>query len=237
MAICDLATVKLNLGISGTTQDAVLTLWLNAAISAVINYCGTSFESQLRTEYYQPDGWNLLLRNRPVISVTSVYEDTNGFWNQSATPFPAETLLTAGVDYALQEDAGELVATYGYISRSGIIRRLNRSWPRRYPRQLIPGWTTQNLSLPDYPSIGSVKVVYTSGYTTLPAAITQAVCFEVSAYKQRAKLGGANLTSESLGEYSYSLGQQIPVIVGGLLSDAARNLLAPFTALGKGLAI
>lgn len=240
MALATLAQVKLHLGIpdATTTYDTQITQWLNAAISAVINYCGTSFESQARTEYYNPDGYKLILQNRPVISVTSVYEDAGAYWNQSADPFPASTLLTAGVDYALQTDAREVPATWGYTSRSGIIVRLGKQWARRFPTTRMGGLSTFNLSVPDMPAIGAVKVTYTSGYTTVPPAITQAVCWEVDAYRSRAGKGGQQLTAESLGEYSYSLAQQEATPnSAGLMSSVAMGLLAPFKVLGKGLAI
>jgi hypothetical protein len=240
MALATLAQIKLHLGIpdATTTYDNQLTQWLNAAISAVINYCGTSFESATRTEYYSPDGYNLILQNRPVISITSVYENAGAYWGQAASPWTSDYLLTAGVDYALKTDSRELTATYGYTSRSGVVVRLGKPWARRFPASRPGGMSQYNLSVPDLPAIGSVQVVYVSGYTTIPAAITQAVCWEVDAYRARAGKAGQMLTAESLGEYSYSLAQQAPVKnAGGLLSEAARTMLSPFRVLSKGLAI
>ncbi len=238
MAIATLAQVKTHLGISVTTYDTQLTQWLDAAISAVTNYCGTSFEQATRTEYYQPDGYKLVLKNRPVISVTSVYENAGAYWGSADNPWTSDYLLTAGTDYALQTDAAELTATYGYTSRSGIIIRIGRRWARRYANNTTPGMSGYNLSVPDLPAQGSVKVVYVSGYTTVPAAVTQAVLWEVDAYRSRAGKGGQQLTAESLGEYSYSMAQQDAAFAkGGLLSSAAVQLLAPFKTLGKGLVI
>lgn len=237
MAICDLPTVKLHLGISVTTYDAQITAWLTAAISAVINYCGTSFEQTTRTEYYQPDGYNLILQNRPVISVTSVYENAAAYWGQSSSPWTSAFLLTAGTDYALATDARELGTTYGYTSRSGIIRRIGKPWARRYPNMTTSGHVGFQLSVPDMPAIGPVQVTYVSGYTNFPAAITQAVCWEVDAYRARAGKAGQALTQESLGEYAYSLSTPLPLKAGGLLSEAAITMLAPFRVMGKGLAI
>ena len=238
MAIASLTQVKTHLGISVATYDTQLTQWLDAAISAVINYCGTSFEQATRTEYYEPDGNKLVLQNRPVISVTSVYENAGAYWGSADNPWTSDFLLTAGVDYALQTDARELSATYGYTSRSGIIIRIGRRWARRYANLRQPGLSGYNLSVPDLPAQGSVKVVYVSGYTSVPAAVTQAVLWEADAYRSRAGKGGQQLTAESLGEYSYSLAQQeVMQTSGGLLSTAAIRLLAPFKTLGKGLVI
>lgn len=238
MAIAQLTDVKTHLGITVSTYDTQIQMWLDAAISAVTNYCGTSFEQTTRTEYYQPDGYKLVLKNRPVISVTSVYENAAAYWGSASNPWASDYLLTAGTDYALQTDAGELSATYGYTSRSGIIIRIGRRWARRYANNTTPGMSGYNLSVPDLPAQGSVKVVYVSGYTNVPDAVMQAVLWEVDAYRSRAGKGGQQMTAESLGEYSYSMAQQDAAFAkGGLLSSAAVQLLAPFKTLGKGLAI
>lgn len=238
MSLCSLSQLKTHLSVSVTTYDTQLTQWLDAAISAVINYCGTSFEQATRTEYYQPDGNKIVLQNRPVISITEVYENAAAYWGQATNPWTSDFLLTAGVDYALQTDAREVPATYGYISRSGIVIRIGRRWARRYAQNSSPGLSGYNLSVPDLPAQGPVKIVYVSGYTNVPAAIMQAVCWEVDAYRARAGKGGQQLTAESLGEYSYSLAQLEPVTnSSGLMSSAAIKLLAPFRTLGKGLVI
>lgn len=238
MALATLDQVKSHLGITVTTYDLQLQYWIDAATSAVINYCGTSFEQATRTEYYSPDGYNLILQNRPVISITSIYENAGAAWGQSDSPWTADYLLVAGTDYALKTDSRELVAAYGYTSRSGVVVRLGKAWARRYPASRPSGVTQFNLSVPDLPAIGSVKVVYVSGYTKVPAAIGQAICWEVDAYRARAGKAGQMLTAESLGEYSYSLAQQAPAKnTGGLISEAARAMLAPFRTLSKGLAI
>lgn len=238
MSLCSLSQLKTHLGVTVTTYDTQLTQWLDAAISAVINYCGTSFEQATRTEYYQPDGYKIVLQNRPVISITEVYENASAYWGQATNPWTSDFLLTAGVDYALQTDAREVPATYGYTSRSGIVIRIGRRWARRYAQNSSPGLSGYNLSVPDLPAQGPVKIVYVSGYTNVPAAIMQAVCWEVDAYRARGGKGGQQLTAESLGEYSYSLAQLEPVTnSSGLMSSAAIKLLAPFRTLGKGLVI
>lgn len=238
MALASLTDVKTHLGISGTTYDTQLTFWLNAALSAVINYCGTSFETATRTEYYSPDGYIIRLRNGPVQSVTSVYEDASAAWNQNPDgAFGSDTLLVAGQDYALVEDQGETTLARDFVSRSCLLRRLGKPWARRYPQSRTIGFLNYQLSIPDLPAIGAVKVVYISGYSTVPAAITQAVCWEVDAYRQRAGHSGGMMTQESLGEYSYQLANIQNDLKGGLLSDAAKILLAPFKNLGGGLVI
>lgn len=236
MALATLTQVKLHLGISVTTYDTQLQFWLDAANNAVINYCGNNFEQVTRTEYYSPDGNMLILQNRPVASITSIYENAGAYWGSATNPWTSDFLLAAGVDYALQTDARE--DGLGYTSRSGIVIRIGKQWARRYPTTRPSGLTNFNLSTPDLPAQGAVKVVYVSGYTAAPAAVTQAVCWEVDAYRARAGKAGQQLTAESLGEYSYSLAQQQPTTVGmGLMSQAAIDLLAPFKPMGKGLVI
>lgn len=238
MALATLAQLHLHFGIPDavTTYDAQFNFWLANAINAVINYCGNNFEQVTRTEYYSPDGNMLVLQNRPVVSITSIYENAGAYWGSASNPWTSDFLLVAGTDYALQTDARE--DGLGYTSRSGIVIRIGKQWARRYPTTRPSGLTNFNLSTPDLPAQGAVKVTYVSGYTTVPAAVTQAVCWEVDAYRARAGKAGQQLTAESLGEYSYSLAQQQPTTVGmGLMSQAAIDLLAPFKPMGKGLVI
>lgn len=77
MAYPVLADVNSWLGVSG--EDSIVTVLLNSAIAAVEGFCNTKFISTSVTdESYDGDGARfLLLRNRPVISVSSVSIEGN----------------------------------------------------------------------------------------------------------------------------------------------------------------
>lgn len=230
MALATLEQVKTHLGIaaSNTALDAALTMWLAAAISAIKEACrGKILEEETRTEYYSPDGYNMILRGVPVQSITSIYEDTNGQYGQSADPFPASTLLTATTDYALVRDGNGL---NGEVSRSGIVKRLGRPWPRRNTPSGYRSTNYQMLTRALVPVEGSVKITYVCGYDAVPADVTLAACFEVDMMKQMRDKGGNTLASEALGEYSYSLGSVDQAVKAGgfFLSPATATLLRPY---------
>lgn len=127
------------------------------------------FTYKARTEYYKGTASQKLpLRARPVYPAPtdgnpalSVYEDTGANWGTSLGSFAASTLLLYGTDYALDIDQEE------GASRSAILYRLNRFWPR-------PTIRRTGLLFPHQgPDTGSIKVVYTAGFTadTLPGQL------------------------------------------------------------------
>jgi hypothetical protein len=80
-ALTTVADVKELLGITGTAQDNLITRNINYATKIILNYCGvSSFNDTAYTEYYDGIGGNeLVLRNRPLVSVTSLsYSDEAG---------------------------------------------------------------------------------------------------------------------------------------------------------------
>ena len=75
--IAALADVKTYLAITGSTKDAILTLIKSAVEDWVATYCARTFIiGSDRTEYYDGDvGSSLRLRNRPIVSITSIHAD------------------------------------------------------------------------------------------------------------------------------------------------------------------
>ena len=227
MALITLDEVKKHLGITDTAQDAALTMWMNAAIGAVKEACrGYLFEETTCTEYYSPDGYTLILRHLPVQSITTIHEDSNGQFGQSADPFPASTLLSATTDYMLVEDGNRI---NGEVSKSGLVKRLGKMWPRRNTPTAYRSTNYQRLIRALIPNEGSVKVVYVSGSDSVPDDVVQAIAFEVDAMRMMRKRGGMLLSGESLGEYSYSLATVDKASKGAFfLSPATATLLAPY---------
>lgn len=201
------ADVKTLWGISDTSQDAVIDLLIAQCSARIVLWVGHILEAATLTEYYQGTGTrDLVLRNWPVNSVTSVYEDMGGEWGQSANPFAAATLLTAGVDFALRLDGSNGVA------QSGILRKINGVWQK--PNAFQPGL----ISAQPAETSGTIKVVYNAGYATIPPDLQQA-CLMLMACVKRILRIGAPLTSEGWEDYNYAVQQAAAEAVGGLPPD------------------
>lgn len=213
MALVSVNTVKTVLGITGTAEDAKLAILVNAADAAIKHDTGCDIEAGTYgvsgsavtnglgdSGYYSGDNTNmLLLRQRPVRSITSIYvDDTGRFGDNPDGAFASSTLLTAGTDYVLMWD-GTLPGSTTRCSKSAIVKRLNGLWPGawRYTRGSIhPQLTNQH---------GNIYVTYTAGYTTVPADLAHA-CILVTAFMRRtAVYAGLNPMSEHYEDYGYTL--------------------------------
>lgn len=197
MALTTLSKIKqlLNIPFDSTDKDIWLDSLRTAAESTIKTYCKRDLEYGSYTEFY--DGNNtrsLILRQRPVVSVTNVWEDHRGYSGQNPdVDFDSTNLLEQGIDWMLDLDKG------GIVSHSGILIRLGTYWsevPRTYWRN--------KLVQEKVPSYGSIKVQYTAGYQTIPMDLQYAVCYLVSYMRRTIGMGGTML-SEKIGDYSYEL--------------------------------
>lgn len=201
-----LATIDQLMAVPGMTQSLPLDDALRGADAAIKSYCHRDFERQTYALLYLSGTGqrDLVLPERPVVSVGAVYEDLNGAWGQAAGAFPASSLLTAGIDYALVLDAPD-----GSCSRSGLLRRLRSSYgPAGYMGSSIPQATlAAGVGGPAWRrGAGTVKLVnVVAGYSPVPADLT-AACLQLAALLARTMgTGGLVRQSESLGGYSCSL--------------------------------
>lgn len=212
--------------LTGST-NAAQAMFLRAAIAAVKSYCKLNFEQATYTHYHDGTGRrDLFLRERPVVSVTSVNVDATGYYGDGASAFAASTLWAAGTQYSLVRD-------YGAVSRSGRLRRLGGAgsswlnddlWGLGYGRGYLSGGTAG----PCWPAgSGNIKVVYVAGFlpADIPAEISQAVNEVAKAMWLRRNLTGP-VHHERLGEYDYDL-MQLPI---GALPElgSVRQMLAPW---------
>lgn len=149
-----------------------------------------------------PPTRDLILRRRPVRSITSLYyrADADGV----AANFTSDYLLTAGTDYGLFIDD----PVNGW-SQSGIVRRLGAVWGCGWYR--APTTLAGRLE----PVRGSIKVTYAAGPTSVPSDIEAAAVLAVSLLYNR-KEQGAPFASESWNGRSQSL-------AGQHLADSALN--------------
>lgn len=171
----------------------------------------------------------LQLARLPVRSVAHVYVDNDGRFGQRAGAFGAGTELTAGEDYYLELDEEGLCRTGCLIAATG--------WP------VTPG---------------SIKVTYTAGYSDEEftgradsginaAAIAEAILLTTihafRAYKAQQKgragfVAGA-ITSERLGDYSYTADGASAAAMSALavnVPPAALEKLETFINYGRQLA-
>lgn len=215
MALTTVPDVKSLLGITGTDEDARLAVMVAAASASVQSYCGRNFESTVYgtgttsayssggdSGYYSGDGSrDLILRQRPVTAVASVYQDSTGrFGDNPDGAFASSTLLVAGTDYVLMWD-GQLPGASTRCSYSGILRRLTGVWPASWQ------YSAGSINPQFANNTGNIKITYTAGYSTVPSDIQYAVALVVAQMRRTAIFGGDALQSESYENYSYHLGQ------------------------------
>lgn len=214
MAIASVSQIKLMLGISGSSEDARLAALLAAASSAIISYTGMDFESHSfgsgatatsygfgDSGYYSGENTRfLVLRQRPVTAIASIYQDPTGrFGDNPDGSYASDSLLVAGTDYVLRWD-GTLPGATTRCSYCAIVERINGIWPGMFMYQR----GTINPALGNHQ--GNIKVTYTAGYTTVPSDIVYAVSLLVATMRRSAVYGGMSVNSEHFEDYGYTLG-------------------------------
>ena len=225
-ALTTLEDLKIGLEIpsSDTSRDAVLTQLITQITALIEQYTDKVFGPDSYTEYYSGDNTpTISLRQTPVTGITSVHVDSGGYWGQGADGFDTDTLLTAGVDYALQIDSPD------GSSRTGLLQRLNGSWsgPVFTSR---PGNLAAGVPVP----LGNIRVVYDAGLGSIPPDVALAAQLAVARIWRSAKYGGL-LQSENTPKYSYSLATaQIRADGIASLPPEALSILAGYRRLAIG---
>lgn len=255
----EMAEVLLELGLCDSATDEERALVSDAVVrakGAVRRFLRYNPESSTHTEYY-PQGemnvaggagvWEvsdtqayfrelagaatqqLQLRNLPVRGITSLWVDYDGRSGARSGSFGDESLKTSGTDYWANWDKVDSLGNK--ICSDGIVRS-EGAWPN---------------------SPGSVKVTYTAGYTSAElygqdtvidaSGIGETIVQEAVRRARRAlvlkkhsragHLPGV-VTSESLGDYSYSIdtSQVERLVGGGDLTPDSKERLAPFVNWG-----
>lgn len=190
MAIATLADYQKATGSTAASEQ--ITFALAAAEETLKQELGTwLLQSTTLTEFYQGTGRQLLvLRHRPVTSITTVHVDETAAYGFASGSFGSSTLLTQGRDYALD------ITSAGY-SRSGLLRRIGDVWRNT---SKIDG----NLSPMPMDGAGNIRVVYVAGMATIPDDIKMAHILMTRALLNSIKVGGT-IQSQSLDYYSYTL--------------------------------
>jgi len=182
MALSTVTSVKTQAGIpaSDTSRDDQIAAILAGVTAHVKNTLNRDIEQATYTEYYSGDGTPvLLLRQRPVTSITSIYLDNAGYWGDGAnSPFSSPRLLVDGVDYALRRTS----ATLG--SPAGLVYRINGVW--NYPTRRQQGYVSNQPGVGN----GNLKVTYMAGFPTIPADLQMGVNSLVMRILNAAAMGG-----------------------------------------------
>ena len=177
MALTDVATIKTQLGITDSSEDALLAQLLAQVESVIANETHRVFESATYTEYLHGNGTRkLVLGHTPVTSITAIYEDVEGWYGVPTDSFDSATLLVPGEDYVLDVNDGTQ-------STTGIVWRINANWQNT----TLVAHKAVAPQLDDQP--GSIKVTYVAGYTTIPKDLELAAINMVAALRKSAKLG------------------------------------------------
>ncbi len=113
MALISLADAKLFLKITASTEDVIVGDLVNQVSQFINDYCGHPLLQATYTEFYDGDGTNeLILRNFPVVSVTTIHDDP-------LRVFGADTAKVVASDVMLEKGAGivRLWNNGGYFNR------------------------------------------------------------------------------------------------------------------------
>lgn len=114
MPIPTLPDVKAQLGINGSSEDALLALYLKAALRLVEDRVGPSSVTTF-TEIINSHATSLLLTKRPVVSITSITPKTDTWPNVEVADVAFDS--TAGTVW--RTDLGTLAGVYEVVYTAG----------------------------------------------------------------------------------------------------------------------
>ncbi len=198
------------------------------ALLQLIARCDQTVKTWLRVTSWQPatddisfyNGNNtqvIRLRQKPVVSITNVWEDPNACAGQGPNDFGTGTLLTAGVNYYLPWD----MPNGQNASWTGRLVKLNSVWEpqwRYYSGLLTPTIAQSN---------GTIKVEYVYGWPDgIPLDITQAAENMIAAFRAGAQYG-KSLSSFSFKGFSPNFSQSAQ----GFFTQECKDNLATYRRL------
>lgn len=180
MTVQDLKT-RLSMSCAVTSLDGKLEKSLEGIEAAWLRATGRKLFFSGATEktiYLDGPGRDVLILPRPVVEISAVFEDYQGFGGQKLGSFAAETELDQGDSWFVDNlEVDE--------DNPGKLWRIDSFWNG---------------------GRGSVKVVGKFGYTaaTCPADVLEAIAAAVSLEVKGSAKGGP-IKSETIGSYSYEL--------------------------------
>jgi len=181
VAILTLAEYKEWAGITGTGDDSRLQTLIDYAHVAMRRYCGRSltdgFESATRTETYEVDASELVLKEWPITSITSI------------TPILADNTAGTALDST----------TYHVDLSTGVVSLNAGQNGRAFTDDATSGVTMSDWAW--RPNFGRCTVVYVSAAP--PDDIEMALCRMVDGLYASVRSPGG-VASQSLGQWSVS---------------------------------
>ncbi len=213
MALTTVANVQQvpGLGSNALLTTAYLQTLVDASDSAIKQFLKWPVEPQATyTEYQSGKNQQELILKKPwSYSITNLWVDANGNWGATPGAFGSGTLLTSGINYALELDEQDDQGTP--VSERSMVQMLGGgplgTWPWPYWQGLNQGKLAGSPG-PIWPlGRGNIKVSYVAGFDIVPADLTYAATMLV-ADMVRNQPSGYPLNNESLGAYSYGIAQQ-----------------------------
>lgn len=194
-----MATVKTELGITGSGDDALLDRLIAAASRAVVRYTGREFVQETVAETRAGHGdRRMLLTRRPVVSISSVLLTT--------TTIDAAT-------YSIEDaEAGVIFRKAGWTSTIPIYQAgISGAYA---PHDAAPDFT--------FAYIGGYITPAIAGTRDLPEDVEQA-CIEMLKARWFARQRDPSLASIKAGDWAETYRGS-----GGGIPDSAAEMLAPF---------
>lgn len=160
------AKLLLQIPSADTTQDTFVALLIARLSAAIEKYCHRVFGPQQYVDVLSGTGTpELALRQRPILSVSSVYLDPLAYFGDGSDAFdPNTTALQEGQQggFAVEWDSGPSVGPSTSdnvpMSTNGLLLMISDVWPRAV------GHTFGRLSSSVGPNQGNIKVSYTAGF-------------------------------------------------------------------------
>ncbi len=166
MSTVTLAQVKTFLNISSTTNDAQVQAFIDSAEAMWAKRVGPIATSTTYDERYNGGAEFIMLRNIPVLSVTTVVESFGSNWSKTLTQQNPDSGSGSAYDYSIDLVSGKLI--------------------RRAVGVAVPFvWGTQN-----------IHVTYVAGFATAPADIVEAISLLVQHKMQSIRGGMPDALSQ-----------------------------------------
>ena len=154
-----------------------------------------------------------------------VWWDAGGYYGQAEDAFPQTSQLVLGSNYVVEMDQG----AQRQLSKRGLIRRIGGSgqgFIGFFPENFVSGKLGAS-RLPTWPKgDGNIKIAYSAGYPVYSRELRELAyaCAMLVAQMVRIQPSGQNLSSESMGNYSYSAAAAFDTPEMGEI----RRILAPY---------
>lgn len=149
------AKATLQIASTDTSLDALITMLIRQLSVLIESYTKRVFGPQTYTDILSGNGSaTLALRQRPVLSVASVYSDVLAYYGTGEGAFPSPPLEEGAQNgYALEWDSGP-----GTQSSNGLLLMIGNCWPRPIANAYGLLSTIQG------PNVGNIKATYLAGF-------------------------------------------------------------------------